>query len=134
MPLKIGTLNPAKNDILNVANRSVATGEPPRSKSFTCGPDHQLLWIKLSRELTIHTKVLHHVPGTRECSNHAPRVLGFICKCCLYVTLMCARQRETECVRAPLLFVYVLHRLSGVQKIIITTSNVPMRCHTIKVD
>ena len=47
---------------------------------------------------------------------------------------MCARQRETDCVRAPLLFVYVLHRLSGVQKIIITTSNVPMRCHMIKVD
>ena len=32
-----------KNNILNVATRSVATGEPPRSKSFTCGPDHQLL-------------------------------------------------------------------------------------------
>ena len=68
-----------KNDILNMATRSVATGEPPRSKSFTCGPDHQLLRIKLSRELTIPTKVLHHVPGTRECSNRAPRVLGFIC-------------------------------------------------------
>ena len=78
-PLKIETINPAKNDILNVATRSVATGEPPRSKSFTCGPDHQLLQIKLSRELTIPTKVLHHVPGTRECSNRAPRVLGFIC-------------------------------------------------------
>ena len=62
-----------------MATRSVATGEPPRSKSFTCGPDHQLLRIKLSRELTIPTKVLHHVPGTRECSNRAPRVLGFIC-------------------------------------------------------
>lgn len=71
-------LTPLKNDILNVATRSVATGEPSRSKSFTCGPDHQLLWIKLSRELTILTKVLHHVPGTRECSNRAPRVLGFI--------------------------------------------------------
>ena len=36
-------LTPLKNDILNVATRSVVTGEPPRSKSFTCGPDHQLL-------------------------------------------------------------------------------------------
>ena len=72
-------LTPLKNDILNMATRSVATGEPPRSKSFTCGPDHQLLRIKLSRELTIPTKVLHHVPGTRECSNRAPKVLGFIC-------------------------------------------------------
>ena len=53
----MGTLNPAKNDILNVATRSVATGEPPRSKSFTYGPDHQLLRIKLSREMTIPTKV-----------------------------------------------------------------------------
>ena len=61
---------------------------------------------------------LHHVPGTRACSNRAPRVLGFICLWCLYVTRMCARQRETDCVRAPLLFVYVVHRLSGVQKII----------------
>ena len=72
-------LSPLKNDILNVATWYVATGEPPRSKSFTCGPDHQLLRIKLSRELTIPTKVLHHVPGTRECSNRAPRILGFIC-------------------------------------------------------
>ena len=72
-------LTPLKNDILNVATRSVATSEPPHSKSFTCGPDHQLLRIKLSRELTIPTKVPHHVPGTRECSNRAPRVLGFIC-------------------------------------------------------
>ena len=72
-------LTPLKNDILNVATWSMATGEPRRSKSFTYGPDHQLLRIKLSRELTIPTKVLHHVPGTRECSNRAPRVLGFIC-------------------------------------------------------
>ena len=36
-------LTPLKNDILNVATRFVATGEPPRSKSFTCVPDHQLL-------------------------------------------------------------------------------------------
>ena len=125
-------LTPLKNNILNMATRSVATGGPPRSKSFTCGPDHQLLWIKLSRRLTIPIKVrssMYPVPS------HAAIVhLGFICLRCLYVTLMCARQRKTDCVRAPLLFVYVLHRLSGVQKIIITTSNVPMRCHTIRVD
>ena len=40
-----------------MATRSVATGEPPHSKAFTCGPDHQLLRIKLSRDLTIRTKV-----------------------------------------------------------------------------
>src|SRR5215216_6671038 len=57
---------------------------------------------------------LHHVPGTPACSNRAPRILGFICLRCLDVTLMRARQRETDCMSAPLLFVYVLYRLSGV--------------------
>ena len=32
------------------------------------------------------------------------------------VDRMCARQREADCVRAPLLFVYVLHRLSDGQE------------------
>ena len=56
-PLKIGTLNPAKKWYFKRGYSICGNWRATASKSFTCGPDHQLLRIKLSRELTIPTKV-----------------------------------------------------------------------------
>jgi hypothetical protein len=101
--LKIESLTPLKNDILNVATRSVVTGEPPPPGRSPVVPDHQLLRSKLSRELTIPTKVrstMYPVPA------HATIMHLWVYLFTVpQVTLMCARQRETDGVRAPLLFI-----------------------------
>ena len=59
--------------------------------------------------------MLHHVPGTCACRNRAP--MGLFIYGALRNSHICEIARDR--LRAPLLFVYVLHCLCDVQKIII---------------
>ena len=62
-----------------------------------------------------YKSALHHVPGTCACRNCAP--MGLFVYCAIRNSHMC--ETTGNRLRVPLLFVYVLHCLCDVQKIII---------------
>ena len=62
-----------------------------------------------------YKSALHHIPSTCACRNRAPT--GLFVYYALRNSHMCETARDR--LRAPLLFVYVLHCLCDVQKIII---------------
>src|SRR3989337_4214796 len=75
--------------------------------------------------------LLHHVPGTRACSNRAPRVYLFMVALRNSHVCETARDRLRTCTSSLRICTPPFVWCPKHYTVVITTINLPMRCHTI---